>query len=181
MTEDAKRFDLMSALQGANYPEDVVTVYLHEELTYLLNQINEKHLHDPANKELKKLLDKAHKELEPFAIKVTIKGVPLGKRRAMLANLNKEMPPKEKALGGVEFPDGYSEEFQKRRWALYVAQFEDAEGATSVPSPEEIEAFLEEAPESAVTAIDNAITRMIEDSATGYELAIQELPFLSQP
>lgn len=179
--EEPKRFDLMAALAGRTYPEKKVTVFLDEALMYLRNEVEEAHLHDPANKDLEALVEKTREELAPLALTVTVKGAPPHLLKSLIKSVNDDFPPKKNAFGGVELPDGYGDAFDQRMWELLVVNISDAEGNGSTPSPEEIEEFRKVAPAASIKAVDDAIEELSDNSRTGYHLAIQDLGFLSQP
>lgn len=174
---EAKRFDLMAALAGRTYPEKKVTVFLDEALMYLRNEVEEAHLHDPANKDLEALVEKTREELAPMALTVTVKGAPPHLTRSALDETIKEFPPDRQGNLSTE---GY-EALQQKRWEILVTRIEDAEGNATTPTPEEIAEFRKMAPPASTKAITAAIDSLLEDSETGYHLAIQDLGFLSQP
>lgn len=185
-TPDHKTFNLLEALQGINYPEDYVDVYLDAAVMYRLDKIDT---------ELKKFeilqdaegierLEKVREDLvsaaETLRFRFHVQYQPRERRQALFTEVFEEHPEVKDAFGRVQ-PDTIRDEyFTNREWSLHITRVEDPSGAVqAAPAPEVIEAFRKKAPDPAQVAIQKKIDSLYEGTKAGYEDFIQETSFLS--
>lgn len=182
-TPDVKTFDLAAALAGRTYPEIIVPVFLDEAMQFELSRLD-KALSTATTEEAVKL-EKERSELlsafKEFALKVKVKGAPRHLRKATLDKVLADFPTERDALGRVKpNPEG-DEAFATATWLLHVVEIAAPDGSVLIPTEEDIINFRNNAPDAAIFAVETAISELTSGSKSGYEAAVQDLDFLSQP
>ena len=178
---DTKTFDLAGALAGRTYPEETAVIFLDEALMYAYHKATEDHLHDPANADKLKAVADMEETFASAALRVKIKGCPPHLVREMAVALDAEFPVKKNVFGQIEPNPERGEAFAIRLWSLYITSITGPDGSSMTPSPEDLKALRDTAPESATEAIDGAIARLREGAEKGYTEAVSDLGFLSKP
>lgn len=181
MAEDAKKFDLIAALEGRSYPEEIVPVILDEDAMYEYAKLAYKSDHDPANKELEKERDELLETFKDVALRVTVRGVPRHVLRSIALSITKDFKTKFNTFGQPEENPEGDEAYAQRLWEAYVVLVEAPGGQTFTPGPEEITALREKMPQPGYEAVEAAINELRGGTKSGYEQIVTELPFLSQP
>lgn len=185
MTESVspKTFDLSAALAGRTFPEIVVPVFLDEAVQFELYQLDRK-IARATNAEVQDL-EKEREDLlamfKEFSLKVTVKGVPRHLRKSTLDKILEEYPEERDAFGRVKPNTAGDDAFATASWLLHVVQITGPDGSVLHPSEDDIINFRNTAPDSAITAVEKAIRELTEGSKAGYETAVQDVDFLSQP
>lgn len=185
MTEEIspKTFDLSAALAGRTFPEITVPVFLDEALQLDLSRLDKK-IATATSAEVEEL-EKERESLlavfREFALLVKVKGAPKHLRKATLDKINEEFPPKRDALGRLEANSAADEALATALWSLHVVQITGPNGSVLIPSEADIINFRNNAPDAASFAIESAIQELSTGSKAGYEAAVQDLDFLSQP
>lgn len=180
-TEEAKRFDLMAALEGRTYPEDEVVVFMDEGKLYEYNKVSEEYNHSPGDTELEAKRDALAAELTQVAFIVTVRGVSREARLNMIKAVQKEFPMKKDAFNNPKDNPEADDLLAEKFWQAHVIALTGPDGSTAVPSPEEVAALRTQAPQTAWSMIEGAINELSNGTAAGYQTLYQELPFLSQP
>lgn len=178
-----KTFDLAAALAGRTFPEITVPVFLDEAMQFELSRLD-KAISTATTEEAVKL-EKERKELlttfKEFALKVKVKGAPRHLRKATLDKVLADFPTDRDAFGRVKpNPEG-DEAFATATWLLHVVEITAPDGSVLNPSEEDIINFRNNAPDAAIFAVESAIGELTSGSKAGYEAAVQDLDFLSQP
>ena len=181
MAEDAKKFDLIAALNGRSYPEIPVPLILAEEAMLELATANLAALQNPADKKLEKARMEILETFKDICLKVTVKGVPRHVLRSIALSVTKDYKPKKNNFGVPEDNPEADDAFAQRLWEAHVVEVEAPGGQKFTPGPEEITALREKSPQPAYEAIEAAINELRAGPQSGYEQIVTELPFLSQP
>lgn len=180
-TPDAKTFDLIGALEGREYPEIEVPIFLNEGIMFTYAQLSEASAKDPANKEKQEALDAMFEEVKHLAITVTVRGTPRHIRKAIVDKVMKKHPVKSNAFGQEEdSPEGV-EMLTQLSWEAHVVRVTAPDGTEMTPNKAEIQALRDKAPDASINAIADAISELSEGSRSGYEQIVQDPNFLSQP
>lgn len=187
MTEDAKRFNLIGALQGRTYPKKTVKVWLDEAALYELGERELYVQRNPQDEEALKELEAFQKALADAAWKVTVQGVPRHVLVAIYDAVEKEHPSTRNPLTGeLTQSDEAQRLYSQKLWEAHVVSLEVEGNESIVPSPEEIAALRDSLPGGAYLAIETAIQELMSLSNVGhesvaqYEKDVQDLSFLSQ-
>lgn len=184
----ASTFDLAAALLGRGYPEIEVPFFLDEaaalelaraerELTRLalLGRTDE---HDA----LEKTVDQLRAALRSQQYTYHLKGIPNKTRRDILAKAFEKYPRQKNLLGMEEDNDDRDGYFTSLLWQAMTVKITAPDGAVQVnPSLEAIEQFRDFAPTATLDAIGAGIQELTTGVKAGFEAAVQETDFLSQP
>lgn len=185
---DYKTFDLGEFLAGANRPTEVVSVYMDEDLGYLINTTNRElqRLSNLGRADEYTILEEKFLGLIEAAketrFEVHLKGVSRKMRRDILTSILAEFPSKTDLFGRPENNAAGQEAYAKKLWSVHIQKIVRADGSVLEPvTPEDIQVFRDFAPDPAVDAIDGAIAELTDGVKSGFELAAQDTGFLSTP
>lgn len=171
--------DMRKILEGISFPEETVTVFLDADLMYEYAKACRDADYDPMSKEKAAEVERIEKECAEVAVQVTVKDLPVSKRRAVLQRVREMHPPKDTIFGEpADTPEG-REELQAQLWALYVTRIQGA-GEAFTPTVDDIKALRDSAPDLALNTIATAIDNLTTGAKSGYEQAVSELGFLSR-
>lgn len=187
MTEELnhKTFDLAEVLAGRSYPEDTVDVYFDEKLGHTINKLNEaisesdRRGDGSTAEELQKDLDALLKDVEDAKYTFHLKGVPEHVKKAILREVREKYPVKRNPFGMPEEDLDADELLTRKFWATYILKVTDPAGRESLMSEELAQKLQDQAPKSALKAINACIDSLSEGSERGFEFAAREVPFLS--
>lgn len=175
---DAKIIDITEVLAGRTTPKDRIPVFVDEEIMVEFAKVCRQA--DTHDKEAEAYRDEIIEKLEEMVLWVNIQKPPRHVLRAINAQMLKDFPPQYSPLG-FPLPDPEAaEEHECRIWAAHITGIESASGNVAI-SPETIKAIRDEFPQASLDAIARSINDMVEGAKSGYELAVQETGFLSQP
>lgn len=186
MTEETpspKTFDLAAALAGRTFPEIIVPVFLDEALQFELSRLD-KAISNATAEEVGALEEKRSEHLavfKEFALKVLVKGAPRHLRKATVEKITQDFPAKKDAFGRIEADPAADDAFATATWLLHVQRIDAPDGSVLIPTEEDIINFRNNAPDASITAVELAISELTSGAKAGYESAIQDLDFLSQP
>lgn len=179
-------FDLIEALQGINYPEDSVEVFLDDNLMYLRNKaekelrkaeiLNQKDQVEEISKRLEELLDAAS------VVKFTfhVRAISRRDHQSLSKEVLKQYPVEKDFLGREESNPDREDLYAEKTWAAHIVKIVNPAGAVQNGiTPEEARAFIAQAPRSATEAVQAKIEALYEGSKEGYESLIKETNFLS--
>ena len=178
-----KTFDLAAALAGRTFPEITVPVFLDEALQFDLARLD-KRIARATHDEVEALEEERASLLnlfKQFCLKVTVKGAPRHLRKATVEKVLADFPEERDALGRVKPNPAADEAFANSTWLLHVVEITAPDGSVLNPALEDIIAFRNQAPDAAVNAVEAAIQELTSGSKAGYETAVQDIDFLSQP
>ena len=178
---DAKRFDLIAALEGRSYPEDTVTIFLDEALMYEYSKAKYDADRDPANEEKQETLKTLMALIKDLSFKVHLRGVPRFRIVELSESVAKDFPVKTNAFGNQIADPKANEVFTLGAWALHITGFEPAGAERFVPTSQELESFRRLAPAAALEEVGSAIDRLSQGARSGYEQIVMDPDFLSQP
>lgn len=190
ITGSPETFDLIGAIEGTTFPEKTVDFLFDAAAANTLAAINrelEKFLAlgmtDSYN-DLEKVYFKAIEDLKDHIYKVTVRAVPRKTRKGILAEADAKYPVKRNAITGQEEPDFDKMEFLNLlTWRAHIQKFEDPQGrVVTGPLPREtVEHLLDNAPDASIAAVSQAIDDLTNGAQAGYEQAVRNLDFLSEP
>lgn len=182
-TANPRTFDLSAALAGRTFPEIVVPAFLDEAVQFDLSRLD-KRIARATNEEAPEL-EKEREELlamfKEFALKIKVKGTPRHLRKATLDKVMEQYPQERDSFGRLKPNDEADEAFALSTWLLHVVEIAAPDGSVLNPTEADIINFRNNAPDSAIVAVEIAIKELSEGSKSGYETAVQEIDFLSQP
>lgn len=183
-TPTPKTFDLAGALSGRTFPEITVPVFLDEAMQFDLSRLD-KEIARTVEPEKVAALEKERSELlttfKEFALKVLVKGAPRHLRKATVEKITKDFPAKKDAFGRIEADPAADDAFATATWLLHVQRIDAPDGSVLIPTEEDIINFRNNAPDASITAVELAISELTSGAKAGYESAVQDLDFLSQP
>ena len=178
---EPKLFDLKAALSGRTFATETVTIFLDEDAMYNYARISQASDLDPASKEKAAERDKLLKFLQAIAIKVTVRSVPQDQEETIVQELVEKYPPRYSAIGS-ELPDREANaELNAKLWQLHIVKIEAPDGSFIVPNEHDIRALRDSAPRVALETIARAINELNTKVRSGYDTAVQDPDFLSQP
>lgn len=175
---DAKIVDITDILANRTAPEDRVPVFVEEDVMVEFSKVCRKA--DLGDEESAKKRDEIIEKMAELVLWVSLRKPPRKVTRGIAAAIQKEFPPKYSALG-IPLPNLEAEEEQEvRTWAAHIVAIDTPQGSIPVTT-ETIRVIRDEFPVASLDAIAVAINNMTEGSKAGYDLAVQEIGFLSQP
>lgn len=177
VTPDAKTFDLKATLAGRTYAKQTVPIFLDEETMFRFGKVVDKANHLDKDAELER--DTMVLEFADELIWVTVQGVPRHVRKNLDLTMAKDYPMDEKST-----PDemvARNDEFTARYWQLYVVATKGPDGIERVTDRETIDLLIESLPDASFNAIEAAMLELRDGAKSGYENAVMEIGFLSQP
>lgn len=179
---DHSTFDLAKALSGIDYPRDTFPVWLDAASAYNLTKANRELdlLDKDDSDEYKVAAGKAQALLEKVKAsewKVTVQGVP---NHLLEANTKLLTEKFDLQPGSLITGDAYLYR-QAQRWATYIVNVETADGKTFRPSIEQAEQLWGALPDYARDQIEDCIDRLSGGEKGGFEIAAQDVDFLSDP
>lgn len=197
---DAAVFDIRAVLAGRDYPEDVITFYIDEELGYKVSRVienieklantlrvvgsgNDKELIAKAEKSLndaEELLERTKAEAEPY--QATVRAISRGSRFDLQSKALHEFPIKRDILGN----DDPENEFKRQKysdlliWASHLVQIQAPSGAVQtfngISDLEVVKGVMDSLPESAYKMIYAGIDKLWDDG-NRFEFAVQDEDF----
>lgn len=190
MTEDItpKTLDLAAALSGRTFATDTVDVYLDEEAAYEVAHLNDEIKRATILENQEDLL-KFEAELKDLTVRASasrltfhVSTVPRHVRKAVLESVLKDYPNTQDAFGREVTSQEADDVFANRSWATYIRKIVGADGSERIqPDEEDIKIFRDNAPDTAVAAVEEGIRELSEGSKSGVETLLQEHSFLSRP
>lgn len=181
--EKAKKFDLIAALEGRNYPEETVTLILDDSILYRITKTDEM-IDDPAFDGDKDELEKVRAQLieaaKDMTVKAKVRGIPIHIYNSILKSVRADFPEKVDAFGRAKFEEAADEALAERLWIQQVVEITAPDGETYHPSPEELKALRDMAPDASIRAVSKAMHDLREGANSGYEATVQDPDFLSQ-
>lgn len=187
MELDAKTFDLIGALAEVTFPEHEVTVYRNGAYGFARStlenalRIAEVSGDEGQVKKIQKEIEAVRKEGESSSLKITLRGISQERRELLILSVDEEYPEKKNMLGQVEANPRRDLRIREELWKAYIVKVENAEGQVATLDTEgnAVRALLK-LDESAVEAINKGISELQNGTRAGFELAAQDLDFLSK-
>ena len=175
---DAKIIDITEVLAGRTMPKDRIPVFVDEQVMVEFAKVCFKA--DRGDEDAARYRDEIVSQMAEMVLWVEIQKPPRHVLRAINAQMLKDFPPKYSPLG-LPLPDPEAaEEHEVRTWAAHLTAIESASGVIPT-STETVRVIRDQFPQASIDAIANAINAMVEGAKSGYDQAVQELGFLSQP
>lgn len=177
---EPKTFNLLAALEGRTYATDTVTVFMDEGLMYAYAKASRDADYDPADKKKEAVVQELLKTFDGIALKFTVRTVPQEQQEVIFEEIEEEFPPQYSPIGLVLPNRKANAEFNARLWALHIVNIEAPDGASMVPSVEDIKALRASAPQVTLEAIAAAIDGLTKQSGSAYEQVVKNPDFLSR-
>lgn len=185
---DAQTFDLEAALSGRTYPEDTVDVYFDENIAYQITKVGRDADNaslrgdDKRFKELEEELTALRKSFQSKKYVFRLKGVPSETTRAITLSEWAKLEELPDGPGRAKATIEAEEAVNRKMWAAHIVSITAPDGTRSAGmSPEETEKIIRALPDFSKLAVKNAIDQLTEFSSAGYEVAISDIDFLSEP
>ena len=189
MTEETpnhETFNIIDALQGVDYPEDSVDVFMSDNLMFLISKANDElrlaelRKEEDKVKEIQEKLDNLREQASIVKFTFHVRSIPRDQIKAILTKLDADFPP-EKDLMGREVPNPERDEsFMARQWAAHIVRIVNPNGAVQVGiSEEDADKLRGHMPQSALEAVQRTMDSLYEGAKKGYETSIQDVNFLS--
>lgn len=187
MEPDNQTFDLFEALTGINYPEHSVPVLFDSSLSFAINTLEEAlslaiagGLVDKAEA-IEKDLDEIRKDLKNHLYRVHFRGIPEIQRENIIREVEEIFPTKKNLLGQPEASIEADNELRRRMWLAYITKIENPQGKISIPDEDGVVALINGLDSSAHERISAGISELITGTKSGFETAIKDTDFLSEP
>lgn len=182
MTEfDANTFDIADMLSGNKFPEKMVPIYVNEEVSYRVAEIEERIQADPENEGLEAEREALHKEAQNFRFEVHLRGVPRDKILTAVEQIEEQYPSEYSALGRRKPNAEADHAMSLLQWALYIQKIVSPTGAVADSlSDDEVENMRRGLPAPAIQAIEEGISALQEKTRSGHEALAMETDFLSK-
>lgn len=178
---ELKTFDLVGFLAGRDLPTQEVRASFDEGTNLEILKLKQKLESAPVDEteaiedELQKLSKKVFDESLVFTLRAVLEHV----RRDILQKVQEEFPSKKDIFGQEQVTPGADDAFTLRMWAAYIQTVTPPGGTPSPISYEAVEALYNTAPASVHEAINKGIAELQVGPKAGYEIAAQEIDFLS--
>lgn len=190
LTGSPQTFDLIGAIEGTTFPQAEVPFLFDAEAANAVGNMKSE-LHRLAmlgrtdeHDALEEVYFNALEALKAITFRVTVKSVPRKVKKAVLAEADAKYPSEFNPLTGVEKQNFDKLEFYNLlNWRAHIVKFEDPSGKV-VEGPLDkdlVEKLLDNAPEASIAAVSAAIEELETGAKSGYEEAVRNLDFLSQP
>lgn len=183
-----RTFDLGAILAGRSFPEIEVPFYLDEVAALklsrrerLLNQYIALAKTEEADK-LQLEIDELKKSIRDSRYVYHLRGISNKARQDLMKKAVEKFPRERDFLGTEVENEERDELFTVLLWHALTAKIEGPDGATQIGlSLEDIENFRALLPHAAVTAIQAGVNELSTGAKAGFEAAVQDTDFLSQP
>lgn len=187
MEPDNQTFDLFEALTGINYPEHSVPVVFDGALSFAISTLKEAldlaiagGLTERAEA-VQKELDETLKHAKTQMYRIHFRGIPEIQRENIIREVEEIFPTQRNLLGQSEPNIQADNELRRRMWIAYITKIENPEGKVSVPDENSIDALINHLDSSAHEKISEGISELITGTKSGFEAAIKDTDFLSEP
>lgn len=189
MTEETpnhETFNIIDALQGVDYPEDSVDVFMSDNLMYLISKANDElrlaelRKEEDKVKEIREKLDNLREQASIVKFTFHVRSIPRDQMKAILTKLDNDFPPEKDLMGRDVSNPERDEAFMSRQWAAHIVRIVNPNGAVQVGiSEEDAEKLRGHMPQSALEAVQRTMDALYEGAKKGYETSIQDVNFLS--
>lgn len=189
MTEETpnhETFNIIDALQGVDYPEDSVDVFMSDNLMYLISKANDElrlaelRKEEDKVKEIQEKLDNLREQASIVKFTFHVRSIPRDQMKAILTKLDNDFPPEKDLMGRDVSNPERDETFMSRQWAAHIVRIVNPNGAVQVGiSEEDAEKLRGHMPQSALEAVQRTMDALYEGAKKGYETSIQDVNFLS--
>ena len=184
---DPITFDLGLVLAGRSYPRTEVPVYLDEEAGFQIYRADQE-LQRLANlkkvEEYNALEEKFQallKQVNDQRYVFHLKGTPRKIRQDIFKKVRADHPEVIDSFGRVVPNPEADEQYALLTWAAHIEKIVAPDGKAMVaPSVENLQQFRELAPDTAIQAVENALSELQTGTKSGFEAAVRESDFLSE-
>lgn len=185
---NVRAFDLGAILQGRSFPELEVPFYLDEAAALklsrrerLVNRLDLLGKEDEA-KEMAEEIESLKQAIKDSRYVYYLRGISNKARQDLLKKATDQFPKERDFLGNVQENDERDELFTALLWHAMSIKIEAPDGSVQLdPSYEQVQSFRELLPTSALSAIQDGINELTMGAKAGFESAVQDSDFLSQP
>lgn len=184
---DARNIDFAKVFSGQEYPKDSVSVIVNEKLGYDVHRIQQEIStalatdDKDARKELEEKYAELAKKAKDFTYTFHLTAISREVKESLTQSVRAEFDIETDMFGNAKPNDAAEKAYKSRRWALHTEKIEGPGGSVSVaPTPENLAAFLLQAPDPAIEQIDAKITELSGSGAhAGFDLLVRDADFLS--
>lgn len=190
VTPDPKTIDFFKVFAGIEYPKDTVKVITSEKLAYAAHKIAsalkiaQARLDDTDEiKGLEASYEEVLKAAKEHTYVFHLTGVSREVRTDLTKAINAEFEVETDVFGRMVPNAEADKAYRERRWALQTEKIQGPDGAVVVaPTPENLAAFIDNAPDPAILAVEAKIAELTGDGVQdGFDSIIRDADFLSQP
>lgn len=190
LTGDPITFDLIGAIEGTTYPETEVRFYFDARAAQQIHGMNKRLTllgalgRTEEYEELEPQFFQAIEDLKDKEYIVTVRGVPREVKKAWVAKAQAKHPDKKPNKDGYQEPNVAGMAYvQLLQWQSHIVSIANPEGKVNTGPFEEsvIESLLNRAPDASLAAVAEAIEELDTGTKSGYEEAVRNRDFLSEP
>lgn len=183
-----RSFDLAAVLSGRSYPEVEAPFYLDEVAALklarrerLLNRLELLRDEEKA-KEVAADVAALKQSVRDSRYVCHLRGIPSKLRQDLLKKATEKYPNERDFLGQVQENDDRDELYTNLLWHAMIERIESPDGAVQAGlTLEQVESIRGSLPHSALVAIQEGVSELLSGAKAGFESAVQDSDFLSQP